>query len=106
VVAVEVEDHLQCLSAALDVVEDVVVCGGQDGQGSSPQGRRAVLAQLHWCSSTCLPQVPALCPVHQSRGPASGPLVFLRVAPWDFRVYSPQRDPGTSLFPLSQRHSL
>lgn len=99
VVAVEVEDDLQCLPAALDVVEDIGVCGRTGGAGrvTTEAWGSPALPWLGQCQT--LLQTPTL--VSWTRLPAlstqMGHLRSLcvpsvRVLAWDLQVCTPGSD--------------
>lgn len=105
--AIEVEDDLQCLPAALNVVEDVGVCGRGGKAGGSLRGQRGAQAYLHQ-SSTGPPSsgarealkrasliLPTLLIHRGSLRPSYLP--SLGVACWDLYVSDYLRPPRSSI---------
>lgn len=109
VVAVEVEDDLQRLPAALDVVEDVGVCGGTRW-GWVTLRPAGALPSLRWGNVR-----PSSRPLLQARGPPRSPHRRQRLTPLCLPSlkmllglagpHSPEWHPGVSLFSPPQRGS-
>lgn len=114
--AVQVEDNLQCLPAALNVVEDVGICGGGGKAGGSLRGQGGAQAYLHQCSTeppsseakVALKRANLILPTLFTHRDSLRPsyLPSLRVVCWDLYVSDylrPLRPPRFSI-PEGQPH--